>query len=143
MTLVLHHQTIEANQSLSGKDLAEWFEDLHTGGRAVMALSLMADGATITDLSPVQAASLAGVGLYAVALAAIATPDERSGLMRGNLRLSDVRKAHARKQSDADIVAFINRDPDRVLAVLDQMTAPAPTTTTTDPVTTQLAMAAE
>jgi hypothetical protein len=120
----VHRQTIEAKPSLSGKALDEHLSLMRPGARALLALSLTRD-VTLTRLTRAQAARVVEVPPYSVAIAALATLDERFGLKQGRITLSDVRKAHARKPSDDDIIAFINAvDPARILEILDAMTAP-------------------
>jgi hypothetical protein len=114
------------NPPMSGKDLAERLGQMSPDARAVLALSLTRTRGVVR-LTRAQASRLAEVSPYNIALASLATSDEREGLMHGRIKLSDVRKAHAHPHtpSDDEIVAFINAvDPDRVLNLLDRMTAP-------------------
>ena len=78
---------------------------LHTAGRAVLALSLTRDVA-LTRLTRTQAAKVAYVSSYNVALAAIATPAEIENLKFGHIKLSDRAKAHAHPHalSDAEVL---------------------------------------
>jgi hypothetical protein len=114
------------HQTMLGKDLAERLSQMHPYARAVLALEFT-NGRTLARLTRAQAAKLTGESPYNLSIAAIATADEREGLMCGRLKLSDVRRAHAhhREMTDAEIIAYINRaNPDRILVMLDQMTAP-------------------
>jgi hypothetical protein len=109
-----------------GKDLAERLGQMRHDARPVLALGLTGPRG-VKCLSRAQASRLAEVSPYNIALASLATFEERVALVRGELRLSDVRKAHARVRelSHIEIVNFIERaDPNRIPAVLDQMTAP-------------------
>jgi hypothetical protein len=123
----LSHPIQNNNAPLSGKYVAERLGQMRSGARAILALSLTRD-APIARLSRKQAARLTGVSRYSIALAAIATPAEGEALHHGTLSLKDVRKAHARPRNvtDDEISTFIDcAGPDRVLAHLDAMTAPA------------------
>ena len=124
----VHHQTIETKPAMSGKALDTWLE-LPVDARAALALSLTRD-VTIAHLTRAQAARLTGLSRYSVALAAIATPDEREGLRNGSLRLRDVRVGHARPRALTDSEAatlIVNRySADAIMAAFDRVTAPAP-----------------
>ena len=138
----LSYSTATFNPPVLGRDLAESLRQMRPGGRAVLALSLTGVRG-VARLTREQSSRLTEVPLYNIALANLATLDEQLALMRGELKLSDVRKAHAhvREMTDAEIVDFINRaDPNRILAVLDQMTAP---TTPTVETVVRFATAAE
>jgi hypothetical protein len=144
---VLHPQISEAKSvplSCTGKAIAARLARHHQDVRALLALDLI-NGAK--RLSRRQAAKAVGVRRHRITAAALATADQVELLKSGRLRLRDVRAAHAKRveMSDAEIIAFIDRvDPNRVLAILDRMTAPEPISTPTiDPVTTQFAVAAE
>jgi hypothetical protein len=138
----LSYSTATFNPPVLGKDLAERLRQMRPGGRAVLALSLTGVRG-VTCLTRAQSSRLTEVPLYNIALANLATLDEQVALMRGELKLSDVRKAHAhaREMTDAEIVDFIERaDPNRILEMLDRMTAP---TTPTAETVVQFATAAE
>jgi hypothetical protein len=138
----LSYSTATFNPPVLGRDLAERLRQMRPGGRAVLALSLTGVRG-VERLTRAQSSRLTQVSPYNIALANLATLDEQLALMRGELKLSDVRKAHAhvREMSDAEIVDFINRaDPNRILAALDQMTAP---TTPTVETVVRFATAAE
>jgi hypothetical protein len=129
MNFVSHNLSPNINPPLRGKAVAERLGHMRPDARAVLALTFT-NGTAIGCLTRKQAARLTGVSPYNIALAAIATPDEREGLMRGRLKLRHVRAAHAksRKPSDSEIVDFIARaDPNRVLSILDKLTAPVST----------------
>jgi hypothetical protein len=122
----VHHQNIEAKPAMSGKDLAERLPQMRPDARAVLALEFT-NGRTLSRPTRVQAAKLTGVSPYNLSIAALATADEREGLMRGRLKLSDVRRAHAhpRKATIGEIENLIrNADPNDVMSVFDRLTAP-------------------
>ena len=113
--------------TVAGEAIAAWLAQKHQDARAILALE-SCNGAPVPPMSRRRAAKLLNVTRYRIASAALATPDEIECLKLGRLRLSDVRRAHAQSRKaidDATIVAFINRvDPNRVLAILNRMTAP-------------------
>jgi hypothetical protein len=127
----VQHQTPEAKSvtvSRTGKAIAARYAQAHQDAKALFALNLV-NGAPIPPMSRRKAAKTLGVSRYRIALAALATADERECVQLKRLRLRDVRRAHAKRveMSDAEIVDFINRaDPGRILDILDAMTAPAP-----------------
>jgi hypothetical protein len=124
----LRYSTATFNPPMLGKDLAERLGQMSPDARAVLALSLTRTRG-VERFTHAQASRLTEVPPYNIALASLATPDEREGLLQGRIKLSDVRKAHThvREMTDDEIVGFINRaDPARVLEMLDQMTAPVP-----------------
>jgi hypothetical protein len=105
-----------------GKDLAERLRQMRPDARAVLAWGLT--GARgVAHLTRAQASRLAMVPLYNIALASLATTEERLALMRGEIKMSDVRKAHAHKQNEVD--AILNRySADAIMAACDILTAP-------------------
>jgi len=123
------HQNIEAKPvtAMVGKAIAARLTQKLQDERAVLALALIA-GAPIPPMSRRKASKVMRVSRYKIEVAARATPDELELLALGRLRLRDVRAAHAQPRKpldDSAIVDFINRvDPNRILAVLDRMTAP-------------------
>jgi hypothetical protein len=122
----VHHQDLEANPvTTTGDAIAKRGARTREDVRAIMGARLLNGTAR---LSQRQAAKAADVSRHKIKVATLATPDEIERVKRGRLRLSDVRKAHAKardEMSDADIAGFIDHaDPNRVLAVLDAMTAP-------------------
>ena len=102
--------------------------------RAVAAVDLI--GGAIGGLTRAQAAGVAGISRYNVAIAALATADERRGLRLGLITLANVRRAHAHSRrtqpiinSVDDLIAHVSAD--LIEAAYDKLTAP------------QVAMAAE
>ena len=129
------HRDFEAKVAVSGKALARKLRNATPGARAIAALPLLS-GTALVGATWAQAARVANVSVHSLAIAASASTTEREGLRSGTLTLKAVRRAHVqpcKPIDDNEIVDFINRvDPNRVLAILDAMTAPP-----------QLAMAAE
>jgi integrase len=118
------HRLQNNNPPLIGKAIAARLARRQQDARALAALDLV-NGATRPSRR--QAAKLMGVTRYRIASAELATADEIECLKLGRLRLSDVRKAHAKPRplTDAEIESFIaNADPYRVLAIVDRLTAP-------------------
>ena len=113
--------------AMSGKAIATWLKFLPPDGRAVAALSLTRD-ATLTRLTRNQATRLTGQSPYNLSIASLATPDERDLLLRGVIRLSDVRRGHARARelSDAEAATLIiNRySANAIWAAFERLTAP-------------------
>ena len=94
--------------------------------RALLAVALV-NGDPIPRLSEHAAAKATNVSRYRLRLAALATADDIELVRSGRLRLNDVRRTRSKSKamSDAKIIDFINRvDPDRVLEILDRLTAP-------------------
>lgn len=121
----LGYSTATFNPPVLGKDLAERLGQMSHDARPVLAWGLNGPRG-VAYLSRAQASRLAEVSPYNIALASLATTEERLALMRGEIKLRDVRKAHAHEMSDAKVIAFMNEiDPNRILRLLDQMTAPA------------------
>ena len=122
----VQHRAFEAKPTVADKLAARFAQKLQDD-RAVLALALIA-GAPIPPMSRRKASKVLGVSRCRIGVAALATPAEVRLLARGRLRLRDVRAAHAQPRkaiADDDIIAFIDRvDPNRVLQVLDAMTAP-------------------
>ena len=98
----LSYSTATFNPPVLGRDLAESLRQMRPGGRPVLALSLTGVRG-VARLTREQSSRLTEVPLYNIALANLATLDEQLALMRGELKLSDVRKAHAhvREMTDA------------------------------------------
>ena len=119
------HRDFEAKSA--GKVIAARFAQKLQDDRAVLALHLV-NGTPPHRLSRRKASKVLGVSRYRIGVAALATSDEIELLALGRLRLRDVRRAHAQSRKaidDNDIIDFITRvNPSRVLAILDQMTAP-------------------
>lgn len=114
------------NGNFNGKGFARAMRGSTRSQRAALAAQLT-NGTAIGAVTNLQAAALADVSSYSVSIARNATPAETEALLGRRICIRDVRKAHAkpRELSDADIVAFINRaNPNRVLAILDHLTAP-------------------
>jgi hypothetical protein len=115
--------------TLHGKALAAWARDATPAQRALTALAL-AEGASVLVPTRAQAAVLVGASPYAVAIAALATPEEAGALYFGGISMAEVRQAHARTPNtltDADINAFIERAGiERVFTAIDNKTAPTP-----------------
>ena len=117
--------SLEGNSGV-GKAIAARAAHHQRDVRALLALSLI-NGEPIPRLSHRQAAEATGVSRYRIALAALATPGEVEMVRAKRLRLSDVRRARAVKVkvTDTQIQNYIERvDPNRVLNILDRMTAP-------------------
>jgi hypothetical protein len=123
----VHHQNLEAKPAMSGKAIATWLKFLPPDGRSVAALSLTRD-TPLTRLTRNQAARLTDQSPYNLSIASLATADERDALMRGVIRLSDVRRvhAHARELPDAEAAKLIiNRySASAIMAAFERLTAP-------------------
>ena len=123
----LGYSTATFNPPVLGKDLAERLAQMSHDARPVLAWGLTGPRG-VAGLTRAQASRLAEVSPYNIALVSLATTEERLALMRGDIRLRDVRENHARPRvmTDAEIETFISRaDPVRILAYLDRLTAPS------------------
>ena len=94
--------------------------------RALLGVALV-NGDPIPRMSERQAAKATNVSRYKVRLAKLTTDDDIELIEMGRLRLSDVRRMRSKSKSmtDDQLIAFINcANPDRILQLLDAITAP-------------------
>jgi hypothetical protein len=152
------HQAFESKPVMSGTAMSDMLGSIPLGARAVIAWAF-------TDLknwprSRKQAAQLTGVSSYNIAMAGLATADEREALLDGVLSIRAVRKAHAHARPCQPLLTtledcilyfgaarviedIIERvGANEVMFALDRLTAPAPATPSTETVV-QFATAAE
>jgi hypothetical protein len=122
------HPNLDIKQEVVGKDLAKQVRKEPPAQRAVQAARIARGEASIVALTTAQIGLLTHLSPASVALAKTASADDLAALMLGEMSLRQLRKANAkpREVTDQHIKDFINRvDPNRVLTILDQLTAPA------------------
>jgi hypothetical protein len=125
--LSLHEHGASAKQPVDGRALDKALHNAPPARRALTALTLT-NGVSLTGLTRPQAARLAAVSPYSLAIVGSATADEREALQSGKLSLRAVRALHTRRRntpSPADVEAFIHRFGfDAVMSALERMTSP-------------------
>jgi hypothetical protein len=123
----VQHERLGAKPAMSrtGRAIAKRIAHHDQDIRALIARALVT-GEPIPAMSHRKAAKLTVVSRHRLAAAELATVGEIECVQLGRLSLRHVRRAHALKAlTDAEIEDFIDRaGPNRVLAILDSMTAP-------------------
>jgi hypothetical protein len=112
---------------MRGKDIARRVQKSPPGPRAALAVKLT-NGVVISALTKTQAALMTDLSPSSVSIAANSTADELEALRRGKISLRALRAKRRAKPNENDIEDIIVRaGVERVMSVLDRLTAPVPT----------------
>jgi hypothetical protein len=111
-------------KTIDGCELSRALKKAGVTARSVMASELETGAVALLGMTRQQAVALTGVSSRNVGLVNRASLEDRRALERGSISISNLRRRR-RPVSDSDIARYVRRvGPDRILNVVNQLTAP-------------------